>query len=130
MGSVRENLHTALKWSVIYVAVYSGIVLVIALTQGAGPFARSDTSLTKVLAAYWVGGLGAGVLVGLLLPLGRSMLGAAFIGAIAAIPVACAATLAITPPEHWASTLPVGIGFGVLVGPLFGIATKLQDGHR
>ena len=116
-----------MRWALIYASVYSALVGLIAVFIGPGPFERANTTLLSVLLVYWGGGLIAGVIVGLLLPIGRSTVGAALIGGVAGVPVACAAMLATTQPAKWVETLPVAAVLGLVLGPLFGLATKVRD---
>lgn len=120
-----KNLKTGLIWGLRYAFAYSLIVLVIAVTRGAEPFQKAGTTLLAVLVVYWSAGVVTGSIVGILLPLGKSMAGAALLGAIGSIPVSCAVLLATQPPSHWGAELPLFVVIGLLIGPLFGLATKL-----
>lgn len=124
--AIRQNIRTGLRWATLYACVYSAIVIVIALLRRATTLDQAGTSILAVLGVYWVGGLTAGLLVGVLLPIGRTTIGATVIGAVAGIPIACAATLVVTPSDQWGENLPVGVGLGILFGAVFGLATKAE----
>jgi hypothetical protein len=92
-------------------------VLFVRLVRGSEPFVEAGTSLYRIIASYWIGGIVAGVLVGVALPIGRSAWGAALLGGIAGIPVTYAGLLALTTPEEWNTFVPVT---SVVVGGLCG----------
>jgi hypothetical protein len=82
-------------------------VLFIRVTQGPGPFEQAGTSVLLVIASYWIGGLIAGFLVGIALPLARGPVGAALLGVIGGVPLMFVVGLPLTTPAEWRTFLPV-----------------------
>jgi hypothetical protein len=70
MGGLERDLRTGMGYGVAYAAFYSAFVLVLALVVGERLFAGSGTSLVRVVLGYVAAGVGGGLVVGLLLPLG------------------------------------------------------------
>lgn len=122
---IREDLKRGVKWGAYFAFVYSLIAGVIALTRGNVPFEKEGTTLPKVLAVYWGGGLVAGVLIGLLWRVRGSNVGAALVGAVASVPVSCAVLLATEPPAAWGQEFTTYLVAGLVIGPLFGLALRL-----
>ena len=120
-----ENLKRGVTWGAYFALAYSLIAGMIAVYRGSAPFESAGTTLPKVLAVYWGGGLLTGVVLGVLWPPGRSKAGAAVLGAVASIPVSCAVLLATEPPSSWAREFLTYIVIGLALGPLFGLALKL-----
>lgn len=127
---VGENVRVSVKWAVSLAAVYSAYVVILAIAKGSLAFDRYNTTLLEVLGVYWLGGMVAAVLVGILLPIGRHPLGASVLGALGGVPLGFAATLAIATSERWGENLVVGSLGGALVGALTGLMFWVQDQDR
>lgn len=130
---VTSNLRTGLEWGLSFALFYSAYVLLLALIKGPGVFIRAGTTLLTVVAAYFLGGLVGGAAFGLLLPLGRSLTGAAVLGFIVALPVTAAIGMSLWPPEVWLSKTPVILIASGTLGPLCGASmwfvTQGSDGN-
>lgn len=107
MSTVSEGrIRIGLEWGASFAAVYSAYVTLLWLLRGEGPFERADTTLGKVILAYFLAGLVGGAVFGLLLPMGRNRWGAALLGFLVALPVTYALGMAVEPPERWFSRCP------------------------
>lgn len=126
LAALETNLKSGIRWGARYAVAYSAIALLILLLRGQAAFAEADTTFLRVLLFYWAGGLTGGVLVGLLWPLGRSRVGAALLGAIVGVPVGCMAMLVVTPPSRWHESVVVAAVLGLILGPFFGLASRLE----
>lgn len=124
-----RNVRTGLGYGLAYVAVYCGFVLMLALVKGEAFFVAAGTTLPGVLLAYLTGGIAAGCVVGLLLPLARTKLGAAFIGFVAAIPVFWAAGMVVgTPQSLTAVLLEDALPLAAILGPAAGLFARSHFG--
>jgi hypothetical protein len=122
-STMRGNLRSGLEWGAAFAAVYSGYAVLLWLVRGAAPFRGAETTLPKVLAAYFAAGLVGGGLFGLCLPLGRTRPGAALLGLLIGVPVMYAMVLAATPPSEWMGDgLVAGLIGGGCLGPVAGVA--------
>lgn len=136
MSDVRQNIKWGVLWGCGYALFFSIVALclwLIALPFGVNVFAANDTSLGATLTAYWVGGLAAGIVVGIFRPwAARSYLGAAVAGGFAAVPVVASFIVAI----KGVSGLTAGPGvfsfvvFFLVIGPLFGLIGKHQHSGK
>jgi hypothetical protein len=83
------------------------------------------THVGLIIGIYLVGGAAAGTVVGLLFPLVRRPIGAAFVGIIATIPIAAGVMLAYTGFAHWGiqETATVGI-MAVILGSTIGVGYR------
>jgi hypothetical protein len=116
---MRDRLKTGIGWGWRFAAVYIVFVLGLFLLRGPGPFERSGTTLPMVIAAYAIAGMIGGGVFGLLLPLGRTRLGAAFLGLIVAVPVMHVVSLAVD--LEGAPRLTVVLLTAALLGPMSGV---------
>lgn len=120
------TLARDLKWGVGYglafAAAYSAIVLVQYLVTGPGVVESRHITLGPTIAAYFVGGVVGGALVGLLRPFTRWRVGATLIGIIACLPLAIAFVVVIDgSPSHWKEETIVGtLIAAVLIGAIVG----------
>jgi hypothetical protein len=122
MPETQRNVRRGIVWGACYAAVYSVFVLILAAVVGNRPFAHSQTSLGKVLLLYWLGGIGVGALIGALLKLGGTKLGAAFLGILGALPIMFGAGMATSPRSEWFTTVPTDAVISACVlGPLCGL---------
>lgn len=90
---------------------FSVIALAIWLFRGAEPFSMNEVTLGRAVAVYLLGFSGAGLIVGLLNPLGRSRTGAFALGVVSSIPLATAASFFVTGTRlPWDGDNPFIIG--------------------
>lgn len=129
MGGLERNLRTGLGYGVAYAAVYSAFVLVLALLAGERLFAGSGTSLVRVVLGYVAAGVGGGLVVGLLLPLGGTKLGAASVGFVAAIPVFFAFGMVAGDPQPPLEVLLLdALPLAAIMGAPAGLIIRSQFG--
>jgi hypothetical protein len=122
MASLLDNLKSGTRWGLAFAAFYSAAAVLIWLVRGDVAFEAQGTSLWQVLLAYVAGGMAAGVVVGLLMPLGRTRFGAGVIGFVAAVPVMFVVGMAVSPPPTWFTRVPiVAFGCAAILGPIVGI---------
>ena len=89
-SQTTSNLRTGIGFGAFLATCCTGWALFASLVQGSAVIRLrhgSIIALDSLLAAYWIGGLGCGVVVGLLLPLARSHVGAVIGGGLAMIPL-------------------------------------------
>lgn len=121
--ALRESLTVAFGMAVAYTLVATAIVLV-ASNSGHAPRGADDFLIT-VIAGYFVGGLLAGTVIGLLRRLTASPLGAMFVGVLAGICVYGAVSPAVAfadasegqPASPPAEQIGIAIACGLLAGP-------------
>jgi hypothetical protein len=128
MGGLERNLRTGMGYGVAYAAVYSAFVLVLALVVGERLFAGSGTSLVRVVFGYVAAGVGGGLVVGLLLPLGGTKLGAALVGFVAAIPVFFAFGMGGEPQPPLEVLLLDALPLAAIMGAPAGLIIRSQFG--
>ena len=102
--------------------VYSAFAVALYAFRGSDPFTANGTTFGGTVVAYFVGGAGAGAVLGLLRPLARSRWGAAVVGFFCALPVWLGAAFAIdgVAALH-AEDLLLTLLFSVLSGPICGV---------
>ena len=89
MGNLSRNLRRGVTFGLVLATACSAWALVASLLAGSatvGP-PGAEIHVATLVAAYYAGGLLCGAVAGLLLPLGRSPVGAAVGGAAAALPL-------------------------------------------
>jgi hypothetical protein len=118
-AAVTDNVRWGAGLGLIFGAIYSVIALGIYATRGSRPFATNGVSLLALIAAYFGGGLAAGVVIGLFRPLLRWRLGAMVVGFIGAIPVGAAFRTAENGLARWTSddVIVVAMFAGALGAP-------------
>ena len=126
----RTNFLAGIALGLFVATGLSAWVTFLRLTVGTAPFQRLETTYTATVALYYAGGLVGGALVGLLLPLRRSLWGAALLGMVGVFPLyfgvawtrATAANAAFTLDNVAESAL-----LAFLVGGAVGIWIWLDD---
>jgi hypothetical protein len=124
-GSLSRRLIANVLWGVresfFFIKVYSVWALVAWFAGAAVLYAKYGLSIIGVLLFYCTALPLAGAVVGLLRPLGRTLLGQMFIGAMAALPITFAGfTLVFTRAEWPQLLIPTAVGTAVVLGPLYG----------
>ncbi len=122
--SRMDDIATGVKGGLFGGAVFSTIALVLWLVQGAEAFAEARMTLGALVAAYMVGGLAVGGVVGLLLPFARTPVGAALVGSLAGVSLVVVMGLlmaeAADDMEHfWTAATITGVGLGAPSGVLY-----------
>ena len=129
----NSNLYSGLRWGLRFAGIYGTYAVLVELLAGEAALTAIGTTLPRLLAAYVAGGVVSGLVVGLLLPFGRTLWGASLIGAAAAIPALYAVGMAIRPPTDWFGSLPVvavltGIVLGVGCGVVVWVGNRYLEG--
>src|SRR5947209_6926826 len=97
-----DRIKHGVAIGLVFACLYSGYVGILYLLRGSEPFSRLGTTVLVVIASYFAGGISGGAVVGILQPLGRSLLGAIFVGIVAACFVFLGIGVAADgPPSHW-----------------------------
>jgi hypothetical protein len=127
-GDLSRNLRVGVALGLAFACCYAVYVLVLWLLRGAEPFREAGTTLAFVVASYFGAGLGSGAIVGLLLPLGRSRIGAALVGLFAAVPAFFAFGMAAEPGSAWFTSMPkYALIAAVVMGPPAGLIMWYQN---
>jgi hypothetical protein len=92
----------------------------IVLVQGTGAFDRAGLSPVVCVGVYFTIGPLGGALIGLMLPLARSMMGHMFVGFVGVLPLYGSFALLLVPREHWELGLLLTCWGGVTVGAATG----------
>ena len=116
-----ERIRWGVSYGVFFGLIYTAIAVAMWIMMPVGQDAPA-LELAAIIAIYVLGGVVAGAIVGLMLPLARSRLGAAGVGAVAMFPIAMAVIGMRAGPvwtwgsvEWWSiiiSALVLGGGFG------------------
>lgn len=77
-----------IRWGALFGIAFVAIAVVIDVLSGSSAFESHHTTFGKTAASYVSGGMAAGLVVGLMQPITRWKAGAAFVGFVAAVPVA------------------------------------------
>lgn len=114
----RGNVSTGLRWGMLFGGLYSAVGMIIRLVRGSGPFERLGMSFGMVVITYLLGGFLGGLVLGMLLPIARTKLGAAFVGFFTALPVVAIASFSMAASAEAAivTTLIVAGFLGCLGG--------------
>jgi len=115
----------------MYAAACSAIGLGSVLVHGPGVLRPYHLSLAGMIAVYLVAGIVGGSIFGLFMPLGRSLLGAAFLGFVVAIPIAVLMAIIVAPDVAPGTGEFVWICAGVsLLGPVGGAGLWIVNNRR
>ena len=126
MRRVVKAMSTGALYAV-GLSVIAAIIYAIATAQGSSP-PPDYPSLRGVVAAYFGGGVTAGLLVGLLWHFSRNPVGTCMLGVIGAT---CAySAVGISMDGLSAETMQTGLFIGCLVGPAAGLAVRFQWAGR
>src|SRR6266576_2482267 len=121
MSTPRSTVLTGIRWGLVYATVYSAYATVVVLVRGGPVLNVYHLTLPTLIGLYFGGGVLAGGIAGALLPIGRHLIGAMFVGFVAALPVMFLMAMAMLPSDEWSSTLPtVGLSSAAVLGPLCG----------
>ena len=101
---------------VVFAIVCSLWVGLIVLLKGTGAFDRAGLSPVVCVAIYFLVGPLGGALIGLMLPLARSMIGYVFVGFVGVLPLYGAFALLLVPRKHWLAGVLLTCGLAAWVG--------------
>ena len=123
--TTAARVRQGVKYGIVMAAVYSAFAVFVRLSQGPEPFRDGGVSVPSLLLAYFSGGVVAGVLVGLLAPLARRLVGALLLGFIVAMPVMYFIAIAMSPVEEWdGEAVGVSIVAAAFLGPLCALGVR------
>jgi len=123
--TTAARVRQGVKYGIVMAAVYSAFAVFVRLSQGPEPFRDGGVSVPSLLLAYFSGGVVAGVLVGLLAPLARRLVGALLLGFIVAMPVMYFITIAMSPVEEWdGEAVGVSMVASAFLGPLCALGVR------
>jgi hypothetical protein len=128
--SARNRIGRYAAWGAAYgIALTVIAAIVMGLAASSSQPRPSDLPALDTLAmAYCGGGILAGALTGLLLPLARWPLGVMLLGILGATGGYTAVGIAV---DGWSlETLGIGLSIGVFVGAAFGFLVRLQWGRN
>ncbi|SRR6266487_1665922 len=131
MASLKDGLSTGLRWGVMYGVVCS--MVGIASVVGSGSASLEPYHLTPfgMVALYMGLGVLGGTVFGLMMPLGRTLVGAVLLGVLVALPVAFAMTAVVSPGLGPTSGEFLWIWGGVsLLGPIGGAGLWVINNRR
>src|SRR6266516_3389796 len=131
MGPLQDRLSTGLRWGFMYAAVCSAVGLGSVLIRGPSALRPYHLSVAGMVALYLGCGMVGGSVFGLLMPVGRTLLGAVFLGLLVAIPVAVLMVMAVAPDITPGSGEFVWTCSGVsLLGPVGGAGLWIVNSRR
>lgn len=87
--------------------------------------------LVEVVVVYYLGAILAGAIFGGLAPLKRTVLGAAFVGVVAMLPVGLMIIPLVAPPGMRVSfVVACAVVFALVLGPGYGLIDRHFDEHE
>jgi hypothetical protein len=101
---------------VAFAILCSLLVGLVVLLNGTAPFDRAGVSPLACVGVYFLVGPLGGTLIGLMIPLARSMIGYVLIGFVGVLPLYAAFALLLVPRKHWLSGLLLTCFLGMFVG--------------
>jgi len=125
---IGTRLYWGAKWGVRFGLTFIAYAAVIFILRGSASAEGRVPSFAGVATIYLFGGIAAGSIVGMLLPLTRWALGAAAVGVIAAVPVYIFVRLVKEGFGDWATedmvatlflSLLVGVPTGIIYRKIF-----------
>lgn len=126
LSRLLRNLRWGALWGLCGAVVYCAYGVVLFLLAGERPFAAKGTTFGAVMAAYLTGGVGAGLILGVLRPLGRWWWGSAVMGLVCSVPIWAAMIFAVTGHFYW----KVVAVLSAVMGPVAGMMSKLRLGSE
>lgn len=132
MQPVRERLGSGLRWGLYFAVLCSAVALLTSLNSLGEVKERYHLSSVGLILLYFACGIVGGLTFGLLLPLGKSLVGAISLGVLVALPVYFLAGLAIYPKMSPTSGrfLFVWLFASVPLGSIVGALTWFRWGRR
>src|SRR6266566_284579 len=129
LASLRRNVLLGLGLGAFFAAGFSLWASMIRLAAGPAPFARNGTTYHGVLRGYFGGFLLGGLLIGLLMPLSKFVVGRMLLGAIGVFPVYLAINMESKPIHEWfaSDNLLLAAFLSVVVGGSVGIWSSWDD---
>jgi len=117
-----RRIRTCVAYAAGFATVYS-VVAVLRYAGNPATFAALGLPPLALLGVYWAGALAAGVAVGVLWPLARTVAGAPLVGVVAAFPLLCGVVLLrARPGEAQADVLLSAALLSLVLGGIGGAA--------
>ena len=128
MGPLRERVSTGVRWGLLYATVYSAVGLVSVLSRGPAVLKPYHLTVLEMIVVYFASGLVGGSVFGLLMPLGRSLVGAVFLGWLVMAPIALLMSLLVARDVRVGSQEFIWVWVVVsLLGPVCGAAFWIRS---
>lgn len=107
-------------YGLLFGGIFSVWALILSLFQGFEIHLRGGVTVavTHVIGVYLLGGLAAGIIVGVFFPLVRWVWGAALVGVIAALPFSVGVMASLNGFSEWTTTHTLAVA---IMAPIFGI---------
>jgi hypothetical protein len=123
--SLRRRIHWGASWGVMLSLVYCAFAIIQFTIQGPALASAVHVTPPAILAVYVAGGIVAGSVVGIALPIARSQVGAGVVGAVAVLPIFVMMRYAQHGSAQW-NRMDVFsvVGAAVLVGGGLGLAFR------
>jgi hypothetical protein len=103
-------------------SLFAVVTALLGLLGGSERFAEHwGVSVLYVAGGYFACGFGAGLIVMIMLPLAERRVGAAFVGYVAALPLALLAAFTLAPRQEWLSTGIPTAALVACVGAVVGV---------
>jgi hypothetical protein len=112
---------------VVFAVLCSLWVGLVVLVQGTAPFDRAGLSPLVVIGIYFLVGPLGGALIGLMLPLGRSVWGSILVGFVGVLPLYGAFALLLVPRKDWLVGLVLTCFLGMFVGGITGYSAWRRE---
>jgi len=116
VGDFVGRLKQGAWYGFIFACFYGLYAVGLYILRGPEPFKHDGTTLSAALAAYFVGGIVAGGIIGALQPFSRSRIGAMFVYSMAVFFVFVSIAIAADGIHHidWLGCIIGGIVFGII----------------
>jgi hypothetical protein len=125
LNRVLSNIVTGALFGFSIGMMFSVYVSLLYVVRGSAPFERLEVSVLSVVVFYLLGGIAIGSLVGLLLPLAKSRLGAVLVGSVAGTATFVFALVSIYGFTSWSGVAALlAVTWGVLVGSSCGLVYR------
>jgi len=117
VSDVREGVW----WGLRFATGFSVLAAVILLLGGGRSIPEAAIPYWTIPIIYFVSGLLSGVVWGIGRPLSRTLIGAAVLGYVVAVPAATVIMGIVVPPRNW-NSLPAFVAvFAGMYGPICGV---------
>lgn len=119
---LRRDIAWGIHWGKQFSSYYTLLALAWLVFAGRFAWGRWGFRIFLIVPFYWGAGVVAGAIIGLLRPLGRTLLGQVLIATIAGFPVCFGGAMIVIPFEKWAELLvPTGLIATLALAPLAGV---------
>ena len=132
MRPVSRNLLTGISLGLAVATGFTAWVTFLRLAAGTVGFDKLGTTYRDVVRVYYGAGLVGGLLMGLVWPIRRSVVGSALIGVLGIFPLYYGFAIQRSPRSEWlsAESLVTACVLSVVVGSSLGAGAWLRDHPR